>query len=163
MKTTKLIQRPSQENQYLCSHTELLRSSFRRWLGEELLAGSEECSTDEFASTLFHAAAVVVSHGAQSDPTFNYGNAAALALFEMNWADFVQLPSRKSAEPMNREERNRLLVAVAEHNFIDDYSGVRISSSGRRFFIPQAVVWNLVDATGTYRGQAATFSEWQFL
>jgi hypothetical protein len=44
--------------------------------------------------------------------------------------------------------------------FIDDYSGVRVSSTGRRFLIERATVWNLVDARGAYRGQAAAFSDW---
>ena len=33
--------------------------------------------------------------------------------------------------------------------FIDDYTGVRISASGRRFRIDKAVVWNLVDQEGS--------------
>ena len=33
-------------------------------------------------------------------------------------------------------------------------------TSGRRFRIQQAVVWNLVDAAGTPQGQAACFHQW---
>jgi hypothetical protein len=52
---------------------------------------------------------------------------------------------------------------VREHGFVDDYSGIRISKNGRRFRIRQATVWNLVDASGAFAGQAATFGRWEFL
>jgi len=52
---------------------------------------------------------------------------------------------------------------VRENGFIDDYSGIRISSTGRRFHIRQAIVWNVLDEDGRYAGQAATFSSWEFL
>jgi hypothetical protein len=64
---------------------------------------------------------------------------------------------------MNRLERERLLTAVAKHNFIADYAGVRITATGRRFHIPKAIVWNVIDRDGTYHGQAATFRAWKFL
>ena len=41
--------------------------------------------------------------------------------------------SASAAEAPLREERARLLAAVAANGFIDDYSGIRISKSGRRF------------------------------
>ena len=91
---------------------------------------------------------------------FNYGNAAALRLFEMTWAEFTALPSRLSAEPTHRDERARLLDTVARQGFIDDYRGIRISKSGARFTIEQATVWNVIDDSGTLVGQAATFSAW---
>lgn len=156
------MQVPSEENQYQLSHAKLLRSSFARWLGRDLL-NQPALDEDRFARQLFEAQAVVVSHNTDADPIFNYGNQAAMTLFELDWESFTQLPSRKSAEPMNRAERARLLAAVTEHNFIDDYSGLRISSTGKRFVLPRAIVWNLIDDEGVYRGQAATFTEWQFL
>ena len=93
----------------------------------------------------------------------NYGNAAALALWEMSWPELTRTPSRLTAEAPNREERARLLAAVTAHGFIDDYSGIRISKSGRRFRIARATVWNLLDERGNYAGQAAAFSQWEFL
>ena len=41
--------------------------------------------------------------------------------------------------------------------------GVRISKTGKRFKIDQAIIWNISDAHGRYCGQAATFDTWQFL
>ncbi|MDB0055877.1 MEKHLA domain-containing protein [bacterium] len=79
----------------------------------------------------------------------------------MTWEQFTSSPSRFTAAAPNREERARLLAEVTENGFIDNYSGVRISSSGKRFRIKQATVWNLSDPDGTPTGQAATFSHWE--
>ena len=62
----------------------------------------------------------------------------------------------------NHTERARLLQQVTEHGFINDYSGVRISKTGKRFVIEQATVWNLIGTAGTICGQAATFSRWRY-
>lgn len=136
----------------------LLLSTFRRLLDRELV--SREGSLLDQAERLFHAPFVVVSHGIQADPILNYGNAAALALWEMTPERFTQTPSRLTAEPMHRDERDRLLERTRRNGFVDDYSGVRISATGKRFRIERAIVWNLTDAAGNHRGQAATFGEW---
>lgn len=112
------------------------------------------------AATLASLPTAVVAHGIQDDPVFCYGNHLALELFELDFAAFTALPSRYSAEPLAREERAALLERVSRFGFIDDYAGVRISSSGRRFRIRNATVWNLMDEAGLYRGQAAAFSDW---
>ena len=115
------------------------------------------------AEKVFHAPFVLVAHGTEADPVLNYGNAAALELWAMSWDEFTRTPSRLTAEAPNREERARLLNAVTTLGFIDDYSGIRISKTGRRFRIAQATVWNLLDERGAYAGQAAMFSHWEFL
>ena len=136
----------------------LLLSSFARLLGRELV--SREGSPRDQAERLFHAPFVVVSHGIQADPVLNYGNAAALALWEMTPEQLTQTPSRLTAEPLHRDERARLLERTRRDGYVDDYSGVRISATGKRFRIERAIVWNLTDAAGNHRGQAATFSAW---
>lgn len=113
------------------------------------------------AEALWQAPRVIVAHGTEADPVFFYGNRLALHTFDMDFASFTRLPSRYSAEPLAREERARLLERVSRDGFIDDYAGVRISASGKRFRIERAVVWNLVDPAGGHHGQAATFSHWQ--
>jgi hypothetical protein len=88
---------------------------------------------------------------------FTYGNLAAQRRFGFTWAELTALPSRLSAEPVHRDERARLLEAVARRGFVEDYAGVRIAKGGGRFRIERAVVWNLLDEAGVHRGQAATF------
>lgn len=109
---------------------------------------------------LWSAPFAIVAHGMEPDPIFYFGNRIALTLFEMNFDAFTRLPSRFSAEPLLREERAHLLERVTRTGIIDDYAGVRISATGKRFRISNARVWNLTHADGTAAGQAAAFSQW---
>jgi len=106
---------------------------------------------------------VVLSHGVQEDPIFSYGNCCAQDLFEMDWATLTKLPSRYSAEPLHRNERAALLEDVRRHGFSEKYHGIRVSASGKRFYIDSAKIWMLLDAEGEIIGQAATFSQWYML
>jgi hypothetical protein len=143
------------------AHSAVLARSFRKFTGRDLLSGL--FNPLGLSKNLFAAPFVLVSHGTEADPVLNYGNAAALALWEMTWQELTRTPSRLTAEAPLREERARLLAAVTEHGFIDDYSGGRISKSGRRFRISRATVWNLVTERGEPCGQAAMFDKWEFL
>jgi len=145
----------------IVAHTQILLDSFRTRLGRELIERSGD-PLDE-SHRLFAAPLVVVSHGLQADPILNYGNAAALRLWETDFAALTAMPSRLTAEAPEREERARLLERTARDGYVDDYRGVRISTGGRRFLIERAIVWNLVDAAGRPVGQAATFDAWTFL
>ena len=142
-------------------HTQHLLDSYLYWLGRDLIA--REGTPAEQAERLWLAPFVVVSHGTQADPILNYGNRTALELWEMNIPQLLQTPSRLTAEPMHRDERARLLERTTTQGYVDDYQGIRISSTGRRFRINRAIVWNLIDATGQRIGQAATFDHWEFL
>jgi hypothetical protein len=117
--------------------------------------------TGDIAATLWSTPIAIVAHGTEPDPIFFFGNATALRLFECDFAAFKCLPSRFSAEPLLRDERARLLERVARTGFIDDYAGIRISATGRRFSIRSACVWNLTDSEGHPAGQAAAFAEWK--
>jgi len=152
---------PDETNQFLTPHASLLIQSLRRWTGRNLCA---ELTTEvERARGLFEAPFAVVSHNTASDPVFNYGNRTALSLFDMTWAELTELPSRLSAEPVHRDERARLIAEVTCNGYIAHYAGIRIAKTGRRFRIEDAIVWNLLDEAGTYRGQAAMFGHWHFL
>ncbi|MEI8378695.1 MAG: MEKHLA domain-containing protein [Planctomycetota bacterium] len=142
-------------------HTQIMLDSYRHWTGRELIPRIG--SAMEHAISLNQAAFVVVSHGTQADPILNYGNQTALSLWEMSVERLIQTPSRLTAEPMHRDERARLMERTTREGFVDDYQGIRISSTGRRFRIDQATVWNLMNSSGQLVGQAATFSEWRFL
>jgi len=103
----------------------------------------------------------VVAHNTDPDPLFIYANRAAQRCFEYSWEEFVGMPSRLSAQAPNREERQRLLEAVARDGFAAGYRGLRIAKSGRRFWIEDVTVWNLIDEAGVYFGQAATYRRWR--
>ena len=143
------------------AHSAVLARSFRKFTGRDLLPGL--FNPLGLSRNLFAAPFVQVSHGTEDDPILNYGNAAALTLWEMTWDELTRTPSRLTAEAPLREERARLLAAVTERGFIDDYSGIRISKSGRRFRISRATVWNLVTEQNEPYGQAAMFDKWDFV
>lgn len=142
----------------LAGHTALLLSNYQRCFGQDLIPrGSDE------PERLMAAPFVVLSHGTQADPIFNYGNTTAQALFDMDWGTLTALPSRYSAEAMHRDERQRLLDEVATQGYSDNYRGIRVSATGKRFYIDSARIWMLIDAAGKHVGQAATFAEWEML
>jgi hypothetical protein len=143
------------------AHTQIMLDSFRHFVGRELVVRSGSPEVD--ARAVFDAPCVVVSHGTQDDPILNYGNRTALSLWEMDIPTFTSTPSRLTAEPMHRDERAQLMSRAAQYGFVDDYRGIRISSSGKRFLIEQAIIWNLHDPEGIRVGQAATFSDWKTL
>lgn len=141
--------------------TQRLLDSYRRWIGRELI--ERNGAAEEQAARLFAAPFVVVSHGTEPDPILNYGNRIALDLWEMRWDEFSRTSSRLTAEPENRAERERMLRQAETQGYISDYRGIRISKTGRRFLVEQALVWNVVDEAGKKSGQAATFARWTFL
>jgi hypothetical protein len=157
----KIIKKPNPQKHYLAIHVDLLISSYYHWTGKELVKLNADDKSIQAA--LYNAPYCVVSHNTEAIPIFNYGNKTALRLFEMDWATFTTLPSQNSAEPINQAEREQLLSRVSTHGFIDDYRGVRISSTGRQFLIEDATVWNIIDKKGVYYGQAALFYNWSEL
>ena len=149
------------QSDFIVSHTQCLVRSYKKWTGRDLLPG--DFAPEELPAKLFDVSFVIVSHGTQADPVLNYGNRAALALWEMSWDEFTRTPSRLTAEPSKRDERAKVMEAVTRQGFFENYSGIRVSRTGRRFEISRATIWNLISESGQFQGQAATFSEWKFL
>jgi hypothetical protein len=152
---------PNPDNHYQSQHAVLLVDSYRKLLGKPLLTGVNEAET--LAEMLFYAPFALLSHNTSPNPVFNYANLSALKLFEYPWDELMLLPSRESAEIIAQSERTRLLMEVQKNGYINHYQGIRKTKSGRQFRIEDACVWNLVDAEGSYRGQAACFQNWLFL
>ena len=146
---------------WIIEWSQYLLDSYAFWLDKELIP--RQGTSLEQAKRLFTCPFVVVSHGLEDDPILNYGNRTALTLWEMDWDQLTQTPSRQTAEPVNREERARMLHQAKTKGVIADYRGVRISRSGKRFLVEHATVWNIRKPDGTPLGQAATFSTWTFI
>ena len=138
----------------------LLVSSYRRTVGAKpaFLAHAKRPSAAWLYEEARHP---VLAQNTDPDPRFIYANRAAQACFEYDWDEITRIPSRLSAEPIDREDRQRLFQTVARHGFAIGYSGLRIAKSGRQFWIEDGVVWQLIDSDGAVRGRAATFSKWR--
>ncbi len=158
MKTQNL---PSCDRGFLIRQTRLMLSSYRHWTGQSLWP--EDRPDETLIREVFFAPFVLCSSGTEADPVLNYGNQKGLDLWEMDWDTLTRTPGRQTAEPVEQEQREGFLKAVREKGHVTDYRGIRISSSGRRFEIRKATVWNLIHPDGVYAGQAATFLEWKYL
>lgn len=133
-----------------------LSDSFTRFVGRPLVPPGEPAASWLYQDAPFG----LLAHDAGADPVFTYANAVAQRCFEYSWHEFVGLRSRLSAEADRQDDRERLLAAVREHGFVEGYRGLRIAKSGRRFWIEDVLMWNLVDERGRRRGQAALFPRW---
>jgi hypothetical protein len=138
---------------------EMLSESYFRLLGRPLPTAGR---TGHAASRWLYEDApfCLLAHDTSADPAFCYANRTAQRRFEYTWDEFVGMPSRLSAEEPNRDERHAFMQRVRRYGFSEDYSGVRVAKSGRRFRIEQAVVWNVLGRDSNIHGQAAMFGRW---
>jgi hypothetical protein len=151
-------------------HSLRLRDSFEHWTGETL-GQSAQVTPDAMVSDrpsaiardLFYAPFALLSHGMEADPILNYGNQQTLNLWEITWDDLTHMPSRLTAEASEWQDRAQLLNQATQQGYICNYQGVRISTTGRRFQIQNAEIWDVLDEQGQKCGQAARFNQWQWL
>jgi PAS domain S-box-containing protein len=132
----------------------LLDGSFSRLLKRPLVPAGLDAEAG--ARWLYEEAPFgILSHDTAADPVFVYGNRAAQELFGYSWDELTSLPSRLSAEAPDRAERADFLRRVSQDGFVEGYRGMRMTKSGKRFWIEGVTVWQLTDEQGVYRGQAA--------
>ncbi|MDJ0798373.1 MAG: MEKHLA domain-containing protein [Calothrix sp. MO_167.B12] len=153
------VQHPWQQEEII-RHTQRLLHSYQHWMGQSLFDLS--IPPEDLAQALFEAPFVVVSHGTETDPIFNYGNHKALELWELSWEEFTQMPARKIAEEGVQQEHNNLLTDTLSKGF-RNFSGVRITSNGKRFHIEKGIIWNVLDEQNQRCGQASLFLSWKFV
>lgn len=141
--------------------SQIMAESYQQLLGKNLIDSTS--TPEQLAHNLFNAPFVLVSHDANSNPIFNYGNQTALQLWSLSWQEFTKTPSTSSAELVERAARAVMLKQAAEQGYIGNYEGIRISNEGKRFMIKKGTIWNLTDESGQKCGQAATFPMWDWL
>lgn len=163
----KTVGQSAEKVRYLSSDvimtTLQLVESYKRETGRTLMDGEMEIT--DAPRALYEAPFVCLAHDGGEDPVFTYANEAALKLWEVEWDDLVGMPSRKSAEESGdvQEDRTSALKEALEKGCIENYSGVRVSSRGKRFEIKDATLWTIRPGEGESVGQAAVFSDWQFV
>jgi len=138
----------------------LLRDSYERVCGKPF---PKDPLNRPLGEALYYSTYVIVSHGTEKDPVFNYANQAAQALWGMDWEQFTRLPSRLSAGEDKVEQREAALKEAFAKGYITGYEGIRIDAKGREFHIRNVTLWNLIDANGKQHGQAAMFDTWEYL
>jgi hypothetical protein len=152
---------PSNKNGYLKDYVSLITSSLKKLANIEIVDFSLDL--EEQAKQAFNSDYVLLAHNGAEEPVFNYANQTALELFEMSWEEFTNMPSKYSAESDERAEREKFLAEVAENGYSKNYSGIRISKTGRRFKIKNVILWNVYDSENNKIGQAAVFDKYEYL
>ena len=146
---------PRNDGLYLMNYLELLAKSYKHFLKKNLITNLNDLNTANF---------VCASHYYYEDePKFIYGNQAALKLWELDQESFIGMPSKFTAEAVEREDRQKLLDEVNKNGYIKNYSGIRISSTGKRFMIKDAVVWNVLNEQEQTIGQAVKFEDYEYI
>ncbi|GAC1038041.1 MEKHLA domain-containing protein [Pseudomonas sp. No.117] len=135
----------------------LLEASYRHWLGQSLPRPPGLPQAEALTWLHERAPYALLAHGNESDPLFCYANEQASRCFGYPHAEFIGMPSRFSASPKDRDERQRLMEAVGRQGYASGYEGWRVDKAGEAFQIHAGVVWNLIDVEGARLGQAALF------
>jgi PAS domain S-box-containing protein len=138
---------------------ELLTYSYQRIVGTSMLP-SDQAGADAARWLYEDAPFALLAQDTSTDPRFVYANRKAQRCFEYSWDEFVVMPARLSAHAADQEHRRKFLEGVLQQGYADNYRGLRIAKSGRRFWIEDTTVWNLVDRNGILQGQAALVPRW---
>lgn len=157
---------PWQEESVI-KQSQLILNSFEYWfkhsLFEEKGLPNIKSSPESMAKQLFKAPFYLVSIGRENIPIFNYGNQKALELWELTWDEFTRFPSPKSSETKYQEERNRILAESTDKGYKTGFSGIRITSTGKRYKKENVTLWNLINDKQEYFGKAAIWNQVTFI
>lgn len=154
------LEAPCMANSYHDTHIHLVLESYQKLLKKQFLDLTADLIN---AKKIYEADFALLTHDMDIDPKFNYANRKALQIFEYTWQELIGKPSRFSVETIEQQQRDRLLAEVSANGYIENYTGIRIGQTGKRFLIKNAVVWNVFDNAGRRYGQAAYFNEWNFI
>ena len=100
----------------------------------------------------------VLSHGNQSDPIYNYVNAAGFRVFRWPEEVYYQLPSRKSApEGAARNERAKVVDTTVVKDITYIGEAVRVRYPNATVTLRDAILWNVYDDDGYRVGQTVLF------
>lgn len=152
---------PSDENSYLKDYIYQITSSLKKLANIEIV--DSNLSLEEQAKQIFNSDFVLLAHNAANEPVFNYANQTALQLFEMSWDEMTNLSSKYSAEADEQAKREQFIAEVTEKGYSKNYSGIRISKTGKRFEIKNVILWNVYDSENNRIAQAAMFKEYKYL
>lgn len=94
---------------------------------------------------------------------FIYMNKFSQNLWEISLDKALQMKGKQTARVQDQKQRDILLKEVQKKGFIKNYSGIRISSKGKLFYIKSARVWNLIDKQKNFKGQAACFKQFDYI
>ncbi|MBO9703601.1 MAG: MEKHLA domain-containing protein [Sporocytophaga sp.] len=142
-------------------HCKLIAKNYKFWTGKELF--EEKLHESELSEKMYNAPFVILSHGTQADPIYNYVNLKAQELWEYTWDEMIKLPSRRSAGTNETAQRLELIKEGQEKGITFTEKALRESCSGKKFYIKNVVLFNLLGEGGEYEGQCAIYNDWEFV
>jgi PAS domain-containing protein len=131
----------------------VILDSFRRLLGRELIGRTGDAGED--ARRLFELPLGVLAHDTATTPLLDWANRAAAAAFDATPEELLGRPSAATAPADASADRERLFETLRRHGFVTGYTGMRITTTGRRFLIEDVTVLELRDGRGNPAGHAA--------
>lgn len=146
----------------LAKQSQFILKSYEHWFHQALIE-VKSATPVQIAQRLFEAPMVILAAEKESDPFLNYGNLQALKLWETTWDELLKTRGRETAEVSEQKQRASFLSQVNQKGYIDQYEGIRVSKTGKRFLIKNVKVWRVFDEFQNDLGQAATFSHWIYL
>lgn len=160
----------SDDGRDILTHIRWVDASLRKWTGRGVVERMGLLNTNivvednSVYETIYNDNRyVLITHGTEVDPIYNFGNRAALTAFWRSWDNLVELPSAQSVVLQSQDEvrRKELMRQVTEQNYVDDATGIRIRDDGTFLRLVDAVVWNCINDEGIAIGQAAFFDREQ--
>ena len=127
----------------ITTHIEMLDNSLRTLSGkgvmERMGVSIDGLSTQkDFEESIYENICmnkrwVLISHGIEEDPIFNFVNVAGLEAFVRTWDEVTKLPSRKSVLLQTSDEKLRieLMKKVTTFAFVEGASGIRVRGDGQ--------------------------------
>ena len=129
----------------------------------EIMLGEDSSSSETMMMTTpqqVHESSrfAVLSHGNQTDPIYNYVNAAGFRVFRWPAEDYYRLPSRKSApEGSARQQRARVIDDTVASDITYIQEAVRVRYPNATVTLRDAILWNVYDDAGYRVGQTVLF------
>lgn len=99
----------------------------------------------------------ILSHGTQQDPIYNYGNWAALTLFDYSLEELCQTPSRYSTVESLMDDREKLIQQINDVGYGTISDAVRQTTNGSLFVIQKIWIWHVYHPDGRRIGLAALY------
>ncbi len=155
-----ILSSPDSSNDYHREHILIMLDNLKRWTNYDLIK-EYGFSRETVGEQVFHADFYLLSHNTAIDPVLTYGNQQVLARWELSWQELTAMRSRDTAKPVDQSARSKLMMQVKANNYVNGYSGTRISKTGKEFQILDGIIWNLFLNDGSLYGQAAWFKSVQ--
>jgi len=151
----------------ILTHVKLVDASLRSLTGQGVTErmGLDNLTSppDIYRSIYNNNRYILITHGTEENPIFNFGNQAALSAFYRSWESLTAMASAQSVvlRSIDEEMRIELMRKVTTENYVEGASGIRIRGDGTFIKLIDAVVWNCFNEDGTVIGQAAFFDRYK--